>query len=235
MAPIVEIPRLTSKVEADERAENFRIDDVPVEIVKNADGTFTVRATYPDDDQPVETPASELRPAHGPPPASGGTLKLSPKGAALIKAFESCKEKVSGGFKAYPDPIGKLTIGWGHTNDHGRKFDANSVWTQAECDAEFLSDMAHFEAVVHRLVNVQLIEDQFDALVSFAYNCGEGNLESSTLLKKLNASDFAGAANEFPRWNKGKGKILAGLVRRRASEALLFRSIPDSDYDGKPD
>jgi lysozyme len=232
--PIVEVPRLTSREEAEERAENFRIDDVPVEIVKNPDGTFTVRATYPDD-AAVAQPATNSGPANSAPPPSGGTLKLSSKGAALIKHFESCKEPVPGGFKAYNDPVGVLTIGWGHTNHHGTKFDQNSVWTQGQCDAEFLSDMVGFEAAVHRLVNVPLNQDQFDALVSFAYNCGEGNLEISTLRKKLNAGDFAGAANEFPRWNKAKGKVLAGLTRRRASEALLFRGIPDSNYDGVPD
>ena len=233
MAPIVEVPRLASKEEAEERAENFRIDDVPVEIVSNPDGTFTVRATYPDQ-QPAGQPAAS-GPMNTPPPAGDGTRKLSAKGAALIKHFESCKEPVPGGFKAYLDPVGILTIAWGHTNHHGRQFDANSIWTQAECDAEFLSDMARFEAAVHRLVNVPLNQDQFDALVSFSYNCGEGNFEGSTLRRKLNVGDFDGAANEFPRWNKAQGQVLPGLVRRRASEALLFRSIPDSNYDGIPD
>jgi GH24 family phage-related lysozyme (muramidase) len=76
---------------------------------------------------------------------------------------------------------------------------------------------------------------QFDALVSFCYNCGEGNLAKSTLLKKVNAGDFEGAALEFHKWNKGGGKVLPGLVRRRASESLLFQNITDADYDGKPD
>lgn len=233
MAPIVEVPRLSTKEEAEERAENFRIDDVPVEIVNNPDGTFTVRATYPD--QPGAAHPAVSGPTNTSPPASGGTRKLSAKGAALVKHFESCKEPAAGGFKAYLDPVQVLTIGWGHTNHHGRQFDANSIWTQAECDAEFLSDMARFEAAVHRLVNVTLNQDQFDALVSFTYNVGEGNFETSTLRKKLNDGDFDGAANEFPRWNKAQGQVLPGLVRRRASEALLFRSIPDSNYDGIAD
>jgi GH24 family phage-related lysozyme (muramidase) len=95
--------------------------------------------------------------------------------------------------------------------------------------------MAGFEAAVRRLVKVPLEPWQYDALVSFAYNCGEGNLGKSTLLKKVNANDFAGAAKEFAKWNKGGGKVLAGLTRRRASEALLFQNIPDENYDGKPD
>ena len=95
--------------------------------------------------------------------------------------------------------------------------------------------MEEFESAVQRLVKVELEQWQFDALVSFTYNCGEGNLQKSTLLKKVNAGDFDGAALEFHKWNKGGGKVLAGLVRRRASEALLFQNIKDENYDGKPD
>jgi len=166
-------------------------------------------------------------------------LHLSKQGAALVQAFENCLQPVSGitpkRFRAYRCPAGVLTIGWGHTNDHGRRFDEGTVWTQADCDFAFAEDMAHFEAAVRRLVTVALKQEQFDALVSFAYNCGEGNLEKSTLLRKVNAGDFAAAALEFPRWNRGGGRVLAGLVRRRASEALLFQGIADNNYDGKPD
>lgn len=160
---------------------------------------------------------------------------LTPAGANLIKHFEGCKQKVAHGFKAYVCPAGVLTIGWGHTNHHGRKFTRDSVWTQAACDEAFSEDMLGFESAVRRLVKVKLTPYQFDALVSFCYNCGEGNLAKSTLLKKVNAGDFLGAALEFGKWNKGGGKVLAGLTRRRASEALLFQNIPDEDYDGKPD
>jgi lysozyme len=161
--------------------------------------------------------------------------KLTAAGANLIKHFEGCLKPHEGKFKAYKCPAGDLTIGHGHTNHHGRKFNSGDVWSQVECDAEFLSDMAGFEAAVRRLVKVPLEPWQYDALVSFAYNCGEGNLGKSTLLKKVNANDFAGAAKEFAKWNKGGGKVLAGLTRRRASEALLFQNIPDENYDGKPD
>ena len=163
-------------------------------------------------------------------------MRLSPAGIALIKAFEGCLKKLpDGNFKAYVCPAGVLTIGWGHTNDHGRAFGAGTIWTLAECDAAFAEDMRHFEDAVQRLVTVPLNQRQFDALVSFAYNCGEANLAKSTLLRKVNTADFAGAAAEFPRWNRGGGRVLPGLVRRRASEALLFQGIPDNDYDGKPD
>jgi lysozyme len=162
-------------------------------------------------------------------------LSLSPAGANLIKHFESCMKKVAGGFAAYRCPANVLTIGWGHTNHHGRQFKAGDVWTQKQCDDEFLSDMVRFIKAVRRLVKVKLTQYQMDALISFTYNCGEGNLQKSTLLKKVNAGDFKGAAAEFPKWNKGGGRVLAGLTRRRASETLLFQNIPDADYDGKPD
>ena len=163
-------------------------------------------------------------------------LQLSNDGANLIKVFEGCKEPIGGGkFKAYLDPIGVLTIGYGHTNHHGRKFDAAAIWTQAQCDEAFAEDMADFEQAVRRLVTVPLNQHQFDALVSFTYNCGEGNLEKSSLLRRLNNKDYDGAALEFHRWNRAGGKVFKGLVRRRASEALLFQGIPDKNYDGKSD
>jgi len=84
-------------------------------------------------------------------------------------------------------------------------------------------------------VKVKLKPWQFDALVSFTYNVGAGALAGSTLLKKVNAQDFEGAALEFHKWNKGGGKVLAGLTRRRASESLLYQGIKDANYDGKAD
>jgi lysozyme len=160
---------------------------------------------------------------------------LTPAGANLIKHFESCLQKRGELYHPYHCPAGVLTIGWGHTNHHGRKFDDDSRWTMAECNQAFLEDMGGFERDVRKAVTVPLEPYQFDALVSFTYNVGSGNLNKSTLLKKVNAGDFEGAAKEFAKWNKGGGKVLAGLTRRRASESLLFQNIPDENYDGKPD
>lgn len=160
---------------------------------------------------------------------------LSADGAALIKSFESCAEKDGTVFKPYVCPGGVLTIGWGHTNDHGRAFDKTARWTQKNCDDAFDEDMAFFEEQVTSMVKVPLKQHQFDALVSFAYNCGVGNLRGSTLRRKLNDRDYEGAALEFHRWNRSKGKVLPGLVRRRAAEALLFQGIADLDFDGNPD
>jgi lysozyme len=162
-------------------------------------------------------------------------LKLTERGAKLIQHFEGCLKKEGDKFRAYHCPANVLTIGWGHTNHHGRKFDAASRWTSDECHQVFLEDMEGFEKAVRRLVKVPLTDYQYDSLVSLCYNIGEGNLAKSTLLRKVNAKDFAGAAAEFKRWNKGGGKTLPGLTRRRASEALLFQGLPDENYDGKAD
>jgi lysozyme len=161
--------------------------------------------------------------------------KLTPTGAALIKSFEGCHKRDGDVFKPYVCPGGVLTIGWGHTNHQGRAFDRSARWTQQDCNDAFDEDMEGFASQVTALVKVPVKPHQFDALVSFAYNCGIGNFKSSTLLRKLNAGDHAGAALEFHKWNRSNGKVLPGLVRRRAAEALLFQGIADLDFDGNPD
>jgi len=161
--------------------------------------------------------------------------KLSPAAFALIKSFEGCHKKDGAMFKPYVCPGGVLTIGWGHTNHHGRQFDKNARWTQQQCNAALEEDLQGFAAQVDSIVKVPVKQHQFDALVSFAYNVGIGNLKSSTLLKKVNAGNPEGAALEFHKWKYSQGKVLPGLVRRRAAEALLFQGIPDLDFDGKPD
>lgn len=153
----------------------------------------------------------------------------------MIKHFEGCHRAVPGRkgyFAAYRDPVGHPTIGYGHTNfvTGGRKFKMGDVWTYMEIDAEFAKSMAYFGNHVKRLVKVPLTQYQFDALLSFTFNLGPGNFRKSTLLKRVNAKDFPGAANEFKRWNKGGGRVLAGLTRRRASEAAVFAGKSDTHY-----
>jgi lysozyme len=178
-------------------------------------------------------PAGQVQQPAGRPqqPRPIGQQTLGPDGERLIKAFESCAKPVGGGgFGVYLDSVRVPTIGWGHTNHIGRQFDMNAVWTQQECDTEFFKDMRVFEAHVRRMVKVPLNQFQFDALVSFCYNCGPGNLAKSTLLKKVNGSDFPGAAQEFGKWVKAGGQTLKGLVRRRKYEARLFQGVRDMIY-----
>jgi lysozyme len=139
------------------------------------------------------------------------------KGVSLIKSYEGFRSH------AYPDPASggdPWTIGYGTTKGVKK----GQVITESQA-VEFLKkDLAIFESAVNGAVKVSLTQDQFDALVSFTYNLGAGNFRSSTLLKKVNAKDFAGAALEFAKWNKAAGKVLTGLTRRRAAEAALFKT-----------
>jgi lysozyme len=158
-----------------------------------------------------------------------GTTTSAP-GIALVKSFESClKAAGPGKFTTYICPAGVLTIGWGHTNASGRQIKPGDVWTQGECDAALREDMRASERAVKKRVKVELTQGQFDALSSFIFNCGEGNFARSTLLRKVNASEFEAAAAHFMDWNKAKDphtgelRVLAGLTRRRKAEADLFR------------
>lgn len=144
-------------------------------------------------------------------------MKTSNNGIAVIKHYEGIR------LKAYPDPAtgaAPWTIGIGHT---GPEVKPGLTWTPAQADAALSTDLARFEEAVSKVVIVGLTQGQFDALVSFAYNLGTGNLQSSTLLSMVNARNFTGAADQFARWNKAGGKVLAGLTKRRAAEAALFR------------
>jgi GH24 family phage-related lysozyme (muramidase) len=94
--------------------------------------------------------------------------------------------------------------------------------TQEEAENMLRDEMAEYEGYVNNLVTVELNQNQFDAMVSWVYNLGGGNLGASTLLKVLNAGDFAGVPAQMLRWNKAGGKVLEGLTRRRQAEADLF-------------
>ena len=139
-------------------------------------------------------------------------MKTSDVGIELIKKYEGCV------LKAYKCPSGVWTIGYGHTN--GVK--SGMQITKAQALDYLKQDLSVFEKAVTNYVKVPLNQNQFDALVSFSFNCGAGALKTSTLLQKLNSSDYNGAANEFLKWNKSKGKVLNGLVRRRQEEKELF-------------
>lgn len=153
--------------------------------------------------------------------------KTSESGISLIEHFESCR------LRAYWDAHGKVwTVGWGHTGPDVRE---GLIITQATADAMLTQDLIQFEnIIITACASVSLTRGQFDALVSFVYNVGPGtknrkdglitlaNGQPSTLLRKVLARDFLGAANEFPKWIYAGGVPLPGLERRRKAERQLF-------------
>ncbi|HDW0019256.1 TPA: lysozyme [Enterobacter ludwigii] len=146
-------------------------------------------------------------------------MQTSEKGIALIKQFEGCK------LTAYQDSVGVWTIGYGWTQPvDGKPIRAGMTIKQETAERLLKTGLVSYESDVSRLVKVGLTQGQFDALVSFTYNLGARSLSTSTLLRKINADDYAGAADELLRWNKAGGKVLNGLTRRREAERALFLS-----------
>ena len=147
---------------------------------------------------------------------------------AALKASEGCLALVreSEGFESAPYlcPAGVPTIGYGSTRyADGRPVRlSDRAISQLQADEIMRVTLREYEAAVRRYVAVPLTQNQFDALVDFAYNAGPQNLRTSTLLKLLNAGDYAGAAAQFDRWVFGAGKKLPGLVKRRKLERRLF-------------
>ena len=145
--------------------------------------------------------------------------RMSDQGIAVLKDFEGVR------LTAYPDPGtggDPWTIGVGHTGPEVRE---GMTITASKADELLHKDLARFEAAVNRLAP-KTNQAEFDALVSFAFNVGEGNLASSTLLRKHNAGDYDGAAAQFAVWNKAAGKVLPGLIKRRAAEARMYKGLP---------
>lgn len=138
-------------------------------------------------------------------------------GKELIKQFEGCK------LKAYLCPAGIPTIGYGHTEGLTKADVTNGrTITQQQADTLLDIDYAKYEKQVEDSVKTELNENQLGALTSFAYNLGINALRNSTLMKHINGGDFKQAAGEFERWVRAGGKILPGLVKRRAAERALF-------------
>ena len=146
---------------------------------------------------------------------------VSKNGLDLIKQFEGLS------LKPYLDVVNIPTIGWGSTYyPDGKKVTLQDKEITEQKAFEILEYIANkdFGSFVNKAVKVKLNQNQFDALVSFAYNLGNGNLQQSTLLKKVNNNDFIGASLEFEKWNKAGGKVLNGLTKRRTAEKELFLS-----------
>ena len=146
-------------------------------------------------------------------------LRTSNNGFNIIKEAEGLR------LKPYQDVAGFWTIGYGHKIIEGDPFypegDIKQI-TNAQAFGLLASDVGKAERAVNNLVKVPLTQNQFDALVSFVFNLGTGNFKKSTLLKKLNESDYEGAAEQLPRWRFAGGREWEGLINRRNKEKALF-------------
>jgi len=154
----------------------------------------------------------------------------------LAKPFESCS------LKAYWDPAGFPTIGWGHLLSRTTKrqtmaklgFSSEEAdeWlritypdlSQEQADKLFEADLSKTYNSLERIVKIGITKEQAAALLDFAFNCGPGNLQISTLLRLVNRGDFVAASYEFPKWNKAGGVVYRGLTRRRRAEQCVFLS-----------
>ena len=144
-------------------------------------------------------------------------LSLSAAGALFIMSHEGVKTE------AYPDPahgktIPTICVGHTHLVYMGQKA------SLAQCEAWLVEDTSVAGKAVKRLVKTPLTHMQYDALISFVFNTGEGNFAKSTLLKKINSGDCVGAGNEFLKWNKSNGRVLRGLTKRRQGEMTMWLS-----------
>jgi len=154
-------------------------------------------------------------------------MKTSDDGVKLIQLFEGLR------LTSYVCPAGILTIGYGHTSAAGNPIVKPKMTITKDEAADILrSDLSRFERGVEGMVKVDISQNQFDVLVSFAYNCGLGALKKSTLLKRVNAKRFDEVPAELMKWSKAGGRQLAGLVRRRRAECELWRSITGGEPDG---
>ena len=143
--------------------------------------------------------------------------KVSTAGINLICSFEGLR------LNAYDDGVGVWTIGFGTTiYPNGIKVKRGDTCTTEQAKEYMAHDLKKFESAVNSAVTLPINQNQFDALVSLAYNIGTSAFKNSTLVKKLNAGDIRGAAAQFDVWNKGGGKVMQGLVNRRAVERKLF-------------
>lgn len=149
----------------------------------------------------------------------------------LIKSFEGLF------LKAYLDPVKIPTIGYGTIKyPNGKAVTmADKPITEVQAIEYLTHEVNEKAAGVEKVAKVPLNDNEFGALVSFAYNVGSNALATSTLLKKLNAGDRAGAADEFLRWNKAKGQVLPGLTRRRTAERDLFLKPEGTTSNVLPD
>ena len=141
-------------------------------------------------------------------------MEISQEGLSLIKKFEGCK------LESYKCAAGVWTIGFGSTSGVSEGMEIS----QERAEALLLEDVAVFEEAVNKAVEVPLEQYEFDALVSWTFNLGPSNLNSSTMLKVLNENKKNEVPAQMRRWNKANGETLQGLIRRREAESLLFQN-----------
>lgn len=148
-----------------------------------------------------------------------GRMRTSDKGIALLHEFEGCR------LTAYPDPGtggDPWTIGWGTTRINGRPIPPGTKITQARADELFREQLVQYEADVLKAIgDTPTTQAQFDALVSFHYNTGA--ISRASLMKQHRAGAYGAAAAGFAAWNRAGGRVMAGLTRRRAAEAKMYR------------
>lgn len=153
--------------------------------------------------------------------AVSGAGVLGVAGSDLIKSSEGLR------LVAYRDPVGIVTACWGHVNPNLR---VGMKFTRAECEVLFASDVAKHQAVItptnpaNCIAHARLTNNQRDAVTSLVFNIGNGRFCKSTMARKLRVLDYAGAAKEFPKWKFAGGRVLPGLVTRRAKEQALYNS-----------
>ena len=144
-------------------------------------------------------------------------MRVSPSGVDLICNFEGLE------LKAYDDGVGVWTIGYGTTKyPNGIRVKKGDTCTLEQAKAYMQNDLKAFEQTVNSAIKVPLNQNQFDALVSLAYNIGSTAFKNSTLVKRLNEGNYNAAANQFNVWVNAGGKRMQGLVNRRAAEKALF-------------
>lgn len=148
--------------------------------------------------------------------------QVNQAGIDLIRRFEGCR------LEAYPDPAtggDPWTIGYGAT---GPGIEPGVVWTQEEADARLAEDVQRFADAVERALTVDVSDNEFAAMVSLAFNIGAAAFRKSTLLRLVNDGHFEAAAQQFERWNRAGGRVMAGLTRRRQAERALFETPGDA-------
>ena len=139
-------------------------------------------------------------------------MTYSKAGIQLTERFEGCR------LAAYPDTGGVWTIGYGHTNG----VHESMTCTREQAEAWLKQDIQAAADAVNRRVSVLLKQSEFDALVDFVFNLGVRAFARSTMLKDINAGNFAAAASQFPLWDQDAGRALAGLLHRRLAEEAEF-------------